>query len=59
MLQYEDIVDYIQAGLPVKEEALQSMIESIAITISELEGSDDEDVIAYNAKQLLNNIIGQ
>jgi len=35
------------------------MIESIAITISELEGSDDEDVIAYNAKQLLNNIIGQ
>ena len=59
MLQYEDIVDYIQAGLPVKEEALQSMIESIAVTISELEGSDDEDVIAYNAKQLLNNIIGQ
>lgn len=59
MLQYEDIVDYIQAGLPVKEEALQSMIESIAVTISNLEGSDDEDVIAYNAKQLLNNIIGQ
>ena len=59
MLQYEDIVDYIQAGLPVKEEALQSMIESIAVTISELEGSNDEDVIAYNAKQLLNNIIGQ
>nr|DAO79690.1 MAG TPA: hypothetical protein [Crassvirales sp.] len=59
MLQYEDIVDYIQAGLPVKEEALQSMIESIAVTISNLEGSNDEDVIAYNAKQLLNNIIGQ
>lgn len=59
MLQYEDIVDHIQAGLPVKEEALQSMIEPIAVTISDLEGSNDKDVIAYNAKQLLNNIIGQ
>lgn len=57
ILQYQDLVDYVRAGKPVNETALTNLITDIAKTITNVDGSNDSDIIRYNAEKLLENLI--
>lgn len=57
ILQYQDLTDYVRAGKSINETALSNLIMDIAKTITNADGSNDSDIITYNAEKLLENLI--
>lgn len=57
ILQYQDLTDYVRAGKPINETALSNLVMDIAKTITNVDGSNDSDIITYNAEKLLENLM--